>query len=86
MATMRSRAVRWMAPVALVGAVGIVACGDDSDETTVRQAGPAVSAEVSSGGGLPNPWEAGNRAVERALAADSTGDDCVPGQPQSPLP
>ena len=46
MAHLRSnRAVRWFAPVALVGAVGLVACGDSSTDADVsaRTAAPAAA-------------------------------------------
>jgi hypothetical protein len=38
-----SRAIRWLAPVALVGAAGLVACGGDSSDSDVsaRTAAPA---------------------------------------------
>jgi hypothetical protein len=45
MAHLRSnKAVRWFAPVALVGAVGLVACGGDSSDSDVsaRTAAPAA--------------------------------------------
>jgi hypothetical protein len=44
MAHLRSnRAIRWLAPVALVGAAGLVACGGDSSDSDVsaRTAAPA---------------------------------------------
>ncbi len=46
MAHLRSnRAVRWFAPVALVGAVGLVACGDGSTDADVsaRTVAPAAA-------------------------------------------
>jgi hypothetical protein len=34
MAKRSTRALRWAAPIALVGALGVAACGDDDAETT----------------------------------------------------
>jgi nucleotide-binding universal stress UspA family protein len=45
MSNFSKRAVRWAAPVALVGAVGLVACGD-GDETT-RTAAPKAAVSGS---------------------------------------
>jgi hypothetical protein len=33
MSYFRTRALRWAAPVALVGVIGLTACGDDADST-----------------------------------------------------
>jgi len=49
----RNRAVRWVAPVALVGAVGLIACGDDSSDVTARTAS-APAAVVGSDVHLEN--------------------------------
>jgi hypothetical protein len=46
MSNFSKRAVRWAAPVALVGAVGLVACGDGDDETT-RTAAPKAAVSGS---------------------------------------
>ena len=46
MSNFSKRAVRWAAPVALVGAVGLVACGDRDDETT-RTAAPKAAVSGS---------------------------------------
>jgi hypothetical protein len=34
MSNVRKRALRWAAPVAVVAAIGLAACGDGDDETT----------------------------------------------------
>lgn len=86
MATWTRRSARWLAPAALVGVVGLVACSDDSDETEVRPGGPDVSTEETAGDGLPNAWEAGDRAALEALVTASTGDECVAGTGAVPLP
>jgi hypothetical protein len=42
MAKRSTRALRWAAPIALVGALGIAACGDDDDNTQVAAPRPAA--------------------------------------------
>jgi hypothetical protein len=37
------RALRWAAPVALVGALGLAACGDNDDTEAVRVAAPSAA-------------------------------------------
>ena len=45
MAHLMSKPVRWLAPVALIGAVGLAACGDSSDsDVSARTAAPAAAA------------------------------------------
>jgi hypothetical protein len=41
------RALRWVAPVALVGAMGLAACGDGSSAETARTASPSEIARGS---------------------------------------
>ena len=41
MSNFSKRALRWAAPVALVGALGLAACGDDDDSAAVRTAAPS---------------------------------------------
>ena len=62
MSNFSKRAVRWAAPVALVGAVGLVACGDGDDETT-RTAAP--KAAVSGSENRP-AWSGLSRPSEKA--------------------
>ncbi len=67
MAHLRSnRAVRWFAPVALVGAVGLVACGGDSSDSDVsaRTAAPAA-------GVVGSDVHLENQAAELASQAQS---------------
>jgi hypothetical protein len=115
MAGNRIRKLGWLAPLALVGAVGVAACGGDEDASdTVRTASVEASrgsdqhlfnlaaeieassavegsdvhlhnqaaeaaeqqaqldnaAETYGDDGMPNPWEAGNRAAQDALDED----------------
>jgi hypothetical protein len=63
------RALRWAAPVALVGALGLAACGDNDDTEAVRVAAPSVA-------GLGSDQHLNNAATEaerqaRANAAES---------------
>jgi Tfp pilus assembly protein PilX len=51
------RALRWAAPVALVGATGLAACGDGSPAETARTASPSELA-VGSDQHLVNQSEA----------------------------
>jgi hypothetical protein len=62
------RALRWAAPVALVGALGLVACGDNDDTAAVRVAAPSVA-------GLGSDQHLANQAEEFARASASVGSD-----------
>jgi hypothetical protein len=62
------RALRWAAPVALVGALGLAACGDNDDTEAVRVAAPSVA-------GLGSDQHLANRAEELARASASAGSD-----------
>jgi hypothetical protein len=67
------RALRWAAPVALVGALGLAACGDSDDTEAVRVAAPSAA-------GLGSDQHLANRAAElaeeeRAYRAASVGSD-----------
>jgi hypothetical protein len=102
MAAMSHWTVGWLAPVAFVGAVGFAACSDDGQESTRTESVEAVGSDrhlenqaddvaarqgETVSVGLPNPWEAGNRAAERALAASRApvpADDFVPGTRHMP--
>jgi hypothetical protein len=55
------RALRWAAPVALVGALGLAACGDNDDTEAVRLAAPSVA-------GLGSDQHLNNAADEMARA------------------
>jgi cell division septum initiation protein DivIVA len=61
------RALRWAAPVALVGALGLAACGNDDTEA-VRVAAPSVA-------GFGSDQHLGNKAEELARASASFGSD-----------
>jgi hypothetical protein len=61
------RALRWAAPVALVGALGLAACGNDDTEA-VRVAAPSVA-------GLGSDQHLANQADELARASASAGSD-----------
>jgi hypothetical protein len=61
------RALRWAAPVALVGALGLAACGNDDTEA-VRVAAPSVA-------GLGSDQHLNNKAEELARASASAGSD-----------
>jgi hypothetical protein len=66
----RNRAVRWFAPVALVGAVGLAACGEGSSDADVsaRTAAPA--------GAVGSDVHLANQAAEiEARARVSSGSD-----------
>jgi hypothetical protein len=62
------RALRWAAPVALVGALGLAACGDNDDTEAVRVAAPSVA-------GLGSDQHLSNQAEELARASASAGSD-----------
>jgi hypothetical protein len=62
------RALRWAAPVALVGALGLAACGDNDDTEAVRVAAPSVA-------GLGSDQHLANKAEELARASASAGSD-----------
>ena len=129
MAENRIRKLGWLAPLALVGAVGVAACGDEDASDTVRTASVEASpgsdqhlhnlaaeieassavegsdvhlhnqaaeaaeqqaqldnaAETYGDDGMPNPWEAGNRAAQEALDEESSNDELVPGTRRVPV-
>jgi hypothetical protein len=62
------QALRWAAPVALVGALGLAACGDNDDTEAVRVAAPSVA-------GLGSDQHLANQAEELARASASAGSD-----------
>jgi hypothetical protein len=62
------RALRWAAPVALVGALGLAACGDSDDTEAVRVAAP--SAAVGSDQHLANQAEELARAASAGVGSD----------------
>jgi hypothetical protein len=61
------RALRWAAPVALVGALGLAACGDDDTEA-VRVAAPGAA-------GIGSDRHLNNQAEEIARASASAGSN-----------
>jgi len=62
------RALRWAAPVALVGALGFAACGNSDDTEAVRVAAPSAA-------GLGSDQHLANQAEELARASASVGSD-----------
>ena len=76
---------RWLAPVALVGAVGLAACGDEDATVSTRNAdvGAAVGSdqhlqnqahEIAARSGSdsgPNVWDAGDRAAAARLTGQA---------------
>jgi hypothetical protein len=62
------RALRWAAPVALVGALGLAACGDNDDTEALRVAAPSVA-------GLGSDQHLANQAEELARASAVAGSD-----------
>jgi membrane-bound lytic murein transglycosylase len=63
------RALRWAAPVALVGALGLAACGDSDDTASVRVAAPSA-AGVGSDQHLVNQAEELARASVEVAGSD----------------
>jgi hypothetical protein len=62
------RALRWAAPVALVGALGLAACGGGDDTEAVRVAAPSAA-------GLGSDQHLANKAEELARASAVAGSD-----------
>jgi hypothetical protein len=62
------RALRWAAPVALVGALGLAACGDNDDSEAVRVAAPSAA-------GVGSDQHLNNQAEEIARASAGAGSD-----------
>ena len=62
------RALRWAAPVALVGALGLAACGNGDDTEPIRVAAPSAA-------GVGSDQHLNNRAEELARASASAGSD-----------
>jgi hypothetical protein len=69
------RALRWAAPVALVGALGLAACGNSDDTEAVRVAAPGVAAFDSEQ----------HLANELAGASASAGSDQDPNNQAAEL-
>ena len=61
-------ALRWAAPVTLVGALGLAACGNSDDTEAVRVAAPSAA-------GLGSDQHLNNQAEEIARASASAGSD-----------
>ncbi len=70
-----NRALRWAAPVALVGALGLAACGNGDDTEPIRVAAPSV-AGVGSDQHLTNKAEelAAEQRAFRAASASAGSD------------
>jgi len=62
------RALRWAAPVALVGALGLAACGNNDDTEAVRVAAPSVA-------GFGSDQHLANKAEELARVSAVAGSD-----------
>jgi hypothetical protein len=62
------RALRWAAPVALVGTLGLAACGNSDDTEAVRVAAPNAV-------GVGSDQHLANQAEELARASASAGSD-----------
>jgi hypothetical protein len=62
------RALRWAAPVVLVGALGLAACGNGDGTEAVRVAAPSVA-------GLGSDQHLANKAEELARASAVAGSD-----------
>jgi hypothetical protein len=76
MANHKSRSLRWLAPVALVGAVGLAACGDDDTTESTRTVGAAA---IGSDRHLENQAaEIAERSAELDNAANTYGSDTMP--------
>jgi len=84
--------VRWFAPVALVGAVGLVACGGDSSDSDVsaRTAAPAAGV-VGSDVHLQNQaaeiaeQQAHTQGNAATMSDDTSDDEFVPGTRRMPV-
>jgi hypothetical protein len=68
MSNFSKRALRWAAPVALVGALGLAACGNGDDTEPVRVAAPSAA-------GVGSDQHLANKAEELARASASAGSD-----------
>jgi hypothetical protein len=68
MSNFSKRALRWAAPVALVGALGLAACGNGDDTEAVRVAAPSAA-------GVGSDQHLVNRAEELARASAVAGSD-----------
>jgi hypothetical protein len=62
------RAVRWAAPVALVSALGLAACGNSDDSEAIRVAAPSAV-------GVGSDQHLSNQAEEIARASAGAGSD-----------
>ena len=68
MSNFSKRALRWAAPVALVGALGLAACGNSDDTEAVRVAAPSAA-------GVGSDQHLANKAEELARASAVAGSD-----------
>ncbi len=62
------RALRWAAPVALVGALGLAACGNSDDTEAIKVAAPSAV-------GVGSDQHLSNKAEELARVSASAGSD-----------
>jgi hypothetical protein len=95
------RALRWVAPVALVGAMGLAACGDGGSDETVRTASRSevalgsdehlvnlseeIAGQVRSDQAASSRLTAEAERYERTQGPASTSDEFVPGSRHMPL-
>jgi prolyl-tRNA synthetase len=66
MSNFSKRALRWTAPVALVGALGLAACGDNDDSEATRIAAPSGVNAWLSEQAIEREAQLDNRAAELA--------------------
>lgn len=67
-----SRAIRWLAPVALVGAAGLAACGDSSDSDVSARTAAAPEIAVGSDVHLANLANAAEGRVQSGHTSNET--------------
>lgn len=70
MSSNRMRHVRWLAPVALVGALGVAACGSDGDDAADARTGGIAAAAVGSDQHLENLAAEASGAATAAVGSD----------------
>jgi hypothetical protein len=82
MSNFSKRALRWAAPVALVGALGLAACGDDDDSAAIRTAAPSGVNAWLSEQAIEREAQLDNRAGElaRQVRADAAASARLTGQ------
>jgi hypothetical protein len=81
------RAWRWVAPVALVGAVGLAACGDE-DATVSRPASANVGGAAVAGSDVHlenQAAEIGEKTQQASRTSDDGNDEFVPGSRRMPM-